>query len=62
MVVDLPAPLGPIKATRSPFSTVKEMPFTAWVSRRMGRKRARTLPLKPACFSLVTKVLVRRCV
>ena len=29
MVVDLPAPFGPRKPSTSPFSTVKEIPFTA---------------------------------
>ena len=29
MVVDLPAPLGPRNPSTSPFSTVKETPFTA---------------------------------
>src|SRR5215210_2371059 len=29
MVVDLPAPFGPRKPSTSPFSTVKETPFTA---------------------------------
>jgi hypothetical protein len=59
--VDFPAPLGPMKATRSPSSTVKVMPFTACVSRRTGRKRTRTLPRSPGCFSRVTKVLVSCC-
>ena len=61
MVVDLPAPLGPMKATRSPSSTVKVTSFTACVSRRAGRKSARRLPRSPGCFSLVTKVLVSPC-
>src|SRR3954447_23649262 len=31
MVVDLPAPFAPIRATISPSSTVSEMPCSAWI-------------------------------
>ncbi len=30
-VVDLPAPFEPMSVTISPFSTVIEMPFRAWM-------------------------------
>ena len=32
MVVDFPAPLGPMKANASPSSTEKEMPSTAFLT------------------------------
>ena len=31
-IVDLPAPLAPIRVTISPFSTLKETPWRAWIA------------------------------
>ncbi len=63
MVVDLPAPLGPMKASISPRSTLNETSSTAWTVRRGGEKMsAITRPgrLPSGGFSRAVK-LFRRC-
>src|SRR5579883_558541 len=58
MVVDLPAPFGPIKARTSPASSTKLVGLTAWRSRYLGASSELRLPLKPAARSRVLKVFV----
>src|SRR5512143_3700113 len=57
IVVDLPAPLGPIKPSSSPFSISKEMPRRASTVCTSGRTSERRLPASPAALRLVVKVL-----
>ena len=53
MVVDFPAPLGPIKASRWPCSTCRSMPRTACTSRYSGLTSARKAARSPGCFTRV---------
>ena len=50
MVVDLPAPLGPMKANISPFSSEKLTSETAVISSVSGFHKARRLPLSPGAL------------
>src|ERR1700680_3880901 len=58
MVVDLPAPFGPMKASTSPFSSAKQMGLTASRSRYRGATNERRLLANPAARSRVLNVLV----
>jgi hypothetical protein len=58
-VVDLPAPLGPTNATRSPFSIVNERPSTATASRVEAEKSWRTAAPSPAARARTLKTLER---
>src|SRR5581483_498246 len=58
MVVDLPAPFGPIKASTSPASSAKLVGLTACRWRYLGASSELRLPLKPAARSRVLNVFV----
>src|SRR5215472_3715438 len=59
-VVDLPAPLGPMKATRSPAAISKERSLTAGTSRGTCRvRRSRSRPRAPATRCRLRNVLLR---
>jgi hypothetical protein len=49
MVVDFPAPLGPRKPRTSPFFTVKETPFTAWIVPKLFVRLLTVSILVPLC-------------
>lgn len=57
IVVDFPAPLGPMKASISPFSREKAMSATAVTTFSSVRHKARTLPRRPAAFCFTRNVL-----
>jgi len=59
IVVDLPAPLGPMKASSSPGSRLKVTPLTAWACRNSGRATDLRLPRSPASLRLTENVLAR---
>ena len=59
IVVDLPAPFGPMKASRSPARTVKSMPHTAFTSRYSGFVSARMDAFRPGCFTRERYVFVK---
>src|SRR5256885_4563161 len=59
MVVDLPAPLGPMYPTSSPRSMEKETPSRARTSRWRRRSTPRTAPQRPGARSAIWKVLTR---
>jgi hypothetical protein len=59
MVVDFPAPLGPMKASISPRSTVNEIESTARTSFFCALNRARTDGMNPGGFCRTVKVLER---
>ena len=59
MVVDLPAPLGPINATISPLSTENDTLLTALIVLYVGLKRDLIDPFKPLPLTLLLKVFDR---
>jgi hypothetical protein len=59
MVVDLPAPLGPMKASISPLGSEKVMSATAVIAFSSARHNACTLPRNPGAFCFTLNVFVR---
>ncbi len=51
MVVDLPAPFGPISPTSSPRSSWNETPLSASTVRQRRRNSPRTAPIAPGSRS-----------
>jgi hypothetical protein len=59
MVVDFPAPFGPMKPSSSPESISNDSPRTASTVLYSGLNNARMLAPSPAALRLVLKVLER---
>ncbi len=58
IVVDLPAPLGPMYPISSPLSTLKLIPLTADVTVYSRVNRVRSAPSRPPCRFGERNVLV----